>query len=239
VVAVLRRRAAACDELRTKLTYVRGFRIVDSGRNLRAGIVRDVAAGEVFINPRWTNDPWLLIGIAIRRSPWVFDPQFLRRPFYYRTASARMSSRLVLRHARMSLPFALFQVGHEVRAARYALFYRTLRALGRDAEATVREDGSYEFDQLLGWMGRRRQRQDGDRSGRPLWNDDEVVADLRSRWPPPAAVSSQEIATRYTYPLRYVEEVLAGKIAAAHPGLRIVSACGAQKLTADELAPVL
>ena len=68
-----------------KLAYVTRFCIVPDDHGLRQAKVRDVAAGVIYIHQRWTNDPYLLIGVALRRSPWLFDPRYLRRPFYYRT----------------------------------------------------------------------------------------------------------------------------------------------------------
>src|SRR5919197_386943 len=57
-----------------KLEYVNCFKVVSDSVDLRAGNVRNVARGEIYIHARWTNDPQLLYGLALRRSPWIFDP---------------------------------------------------------------------------------------------------------------------------------------------------------------------
>src|SRR5262245_30371060 len=92
------------------------------------------AKGEVFIHRNWTNDPWLLIGQGMRRAPWMFDPRYLRRPFYYRTESNRLATLFVLQHARYSPSYACYQFGHEIKAARYDFVYRCLRWIGLDIE---------------------------------------------------------------------------------------------------------
>src|SRR5207249_4390032 len=74
VLGTLRRRAACDKDMAERLEYVRAFRIIPQRCGLRSGRVRDVARGEVFIHRVWTNDPWLLVGMAIRRAPWMFDP---------------------------------------------------------------------------------------------------------------------------------------------------------------------
>jgi hypothetical protein len=116
-------RAKVCDDpdLSRQVSYVRAFRIVPDSHPLEAGDVRDVATGEVFIHRSWTNDPFLLMGLAVRRGAWVFDPRYLRRPFYYRTESNYLATLAVWHAAPVCPPMALYQFGHEIKAARYAV----------------------------------------------------------------------------------------------------------------------
>jgi hypothetical protein len=198
--------------LRERLRYVHGFRILSPADTLRGGVVRDVAAGEIFINPLWTADPWLLIGLAIRRSPWRFDPRFLPRPFYYRTVSSRLATRSVFERARYSLPYFIYQFGHEVKDARYGQFYRVLHAFGIHVEEHVLSDGAYPQDQLLRWLDRKLHGSAIAEPARPLWSDDEVIADIGKQARQGAHVSAADVACRYTYPMEYVTEVLMAKI---------------------------
>ena len=92
LIQLLKTRAASNPATALKLDYFQAFRVVPHTVRLRLGQVRDVAQGEVFIHARWVNDPWLLIGQALRRSPWLFDPRYLRRPFYYRTEANRLAT---------------------------------------------------------------------------------------------------------------------------------------------------
>lgn len=191
-----------------RLAYFSGFCAVPRDHSLRCGAVRSVAAGEVYIHPGWSNDPWLLVGQALRRAPWVFDPRYLPRPFYYRSQSNRVVTRFVLNHARYSLPYAWYQFGHECKVARYDAFFRLMRYLGWEFEMPVPEDGVYRFDPLLNRLALRRSAP----VLRPLWTDAEVIADLARQRPLPSA---EAIAARYTYPLKYVEDVLLAQVCAA------------------------
>ena len=207
VLVHLRGRAAHRPETAQKLRYISGFRIVPNGRGLRCGSVRDVALGEIFVHARWTNHPGLLVGLALRRAPWIFDPRHLARPFYYRTQANRLMTLFVFENARLCPLYAVYQFGHEIKSARYDAFYRMLAWIGIRAEEPVREDGTYTFEPLaltLKWIAPLAQ-------PRPLWTDDEVLRDL-ARDP---ALSALTVARRYTYPLLYVEEVLSDKIACA------------------------
>jgi len=118
VLQVLKHRAACDAGLSNRLAYIQAFRIIPLDYGLRSGWVRDVARAEVYIHKPWTNDPWLLVGTAIRRAPWIFDPRYLRRPFYYMTEANRLVTLLVLEHARYCPPYAVFQFGHEIRVIR-------------------------------------------------------------------------------------------------------------------------
>jgi hypothetical protein len=194
-------------EAAKKLEYIHSVRIVPTSIGLRAGIVRDVARGEIFIHARWTNDPWLLVGQMMRRGPWIFDPRFLRRPFYYRTEANRLTTLFVLQHLDYSLPYAWYQFGHEIKVARYDLFYRICRWLGLNIEETVREDGTFRFDHLMNWLGLKLSNESNQR---PLWSDEEVILDIEAS--SAEIPSAMEIAARYTYPLNYVQEVLLPEI---------------------------
>jgi hypothetical protein len=208
VLDLLKRRSAADPEVSQRLAYLRAFRIVPQQQGLRGGLVRNVARGEVFIHAVWTGDPFLLIGMVLRRAPWPFDPRYLRRPFCYMSEANRVTSLFVLRHARYSLPYAIFQFGHEIRVARLHCFYVLLRWLGADIERKVWADGTFQNDQCIDWLKRRLGRASEAMEARPLYSDEEVCAELASAIAAGALPSAQEIAERYVYPLQYVEEVL-------------------------------
>lgn len=207
ILTSLKTRAAHVPAFADKLAYVSAFVLVPRTHGLRCDDVRDVAHGLVYIHPGWTNDPHLLVGQALRRSPWLFDPRYLPRPFYYRTQSNRLATLFVLRYARCCPPYAWYQFGHEIKVARYDFFFRVLRGLGLQLEQPVGEDGRYAFEPLRRWLGGKGP------SARPLWSDDEVLAALRGCCPLPSA---EWIAERYTYPLRYVEAVLLPKLSQSH-----------------------
>lgn len=223
VLTSLKQRASPDSDVSDRLAYIRTFRIVPLHCGLRGGRVRDVASAEVFIHAPWTNDPWLLVGMALRRAPWIFDPRYLRRPFYYMSEANRLATLFVLRHVRYSLPFALFQFGHEIRVARLHFFYAMLRWMGLDIEEKVLADGTFQFDQFIYWLDRRFQHDHSMEEHRYLYSDDEVITDLLRRENASKALTKQEIAQRYTYPAKYVEEVLWDKIETArneHTGSR-------------------
>jgi len=206
-LAALKQHTSLDVELAQRLSYVSAFRIVPDDAGLRAGRVRDIAKGEIFIHRRWTNDLWLLWGQAIRRSPWIFDPRYLRRPFYYRTEANRLMTLCVLQYARYCLPYAVFQFGHELKAARYDWFYRFMRRLGVNLEETVRADGDSQFDPLIVWLDERLGRR-APPALRSLWSDDETIADIRRRQALGETLSALTVAEQYAYPLKYVEEIL-------------------------------
>jgi hypothetical protein len=207
LVEVIRNRAALNQDLSARLSYFHTFRIVSKNHSLRAGKVRDVALGEIFVYACWTNDPWLLIGLALRRSPWLFDPRFLHRPFYYRTESNPLTTLLVLQNPLFSWPFTIYQLGHEIKAARFNCFYRFFRLMGINLEETVQEDGTYRFEPLLDRL-LRMQSGSAIEESRALWSDDEVVSDVIYRQRDGECMTPIKIAHQYTYPLPYIEEVL-------------------------------
>jgi len=192
-----------------KLEYINSFEIVPNSVDLRAGNVRDVALGTVYVHAQWTNDPNLLYGLALRRSPWIYDPRFLRRPFYYRTEANRLMTAFVLENFRLCPLFAVYQFGHEVKSGRYDAFYRIARWLGHELEEYVYADGTYNFDPFAKWV-LKNDLKSKTKSPRPLWTDEEVLKDVEGR-PVPSAF---EIAERYAYPLKYVQEVLLPEILA-------------------------
>lgn len=207
VLLKLRTFAAGNERAAQKLSYVHAFRIIPETVGLRCGQVRDVARGEIFIHARWTNQPDLLFGLALRRSPWLFDPRNLQRPFYYRTQANRLMTLTVFENAALSPWYAIYQFGHEVKSARYDAFYRILSGLGIHAETLVQEDGTYAFESLAVFLKVISPK-------RPLhhiWTDEEVLLALNV----PEQISlpsALEIAVRYTYPLSYVEKILMPKI---------------------------
>ena len=207
ILGTLHAYAAADQEALTKLGYLSTLRIVPQTQGLRGGHVRNVARGEVFIHRQWTSDPWLLIGQSLRRTPWQFDPRFLRRPFYYRTESNRLSTFFVLTHARYCPTYALYQFGHEIKSARYDFFYRLFRWLNLNIEPKVQADGTFPFDQGITWV-RHILFSTPYPSQSPLWADEDVLTDVRRRIACGETLQALDIAEQYTYPLKYVEEVL-------------------------------
>jgi len=191
----------------SKLRYVSSFQIAPDSIDLRAGTVRNVARGIVYVHASWTNNPDILWGQALRRSPWIFDPRYLKRPFYYRTEANRLMTLFVFENARLCPLFAIYQFGHEIKSARFDAFFRIARWFGYELEETIRVDGTYNFDPfakaILSFYSNLTTK-----TSRPLWTDDEVIADLAGR----SICSALEIAEKYTYPLIYVQEVLLSKL---------------------------
>ncbi len=201
----LRGWAARDNMVAAQLSYVRGFRIVPSDVDLSTGLVRDIARGEILVHERWSNDPWLLVGQALRRGPWLFDPRHLRRPFYYRTDANPRATRFVLQQALYTPPFALYQLGHEIKAARFELFFRITRALGMNLEALVCANGAYRFDPLLTWLSAGLS-QAALPLYRPLWTEAEALSDLALN--SNVTMTADGLAAHYNFPLSYVNEVL-------------------------------
>src|SRR5262249_17723071 len=137
--------------------------------------------------------------------------RYLRRPFRYRSQSNRLATLFVLGHARYCPTYAVYQFGHEIKAARYDFFYRVLRWLHVDIEPFVLPDGSYPFDPGIGWLkailfgigGARQQ---------PLWHDDAVIEDILRRTAQGECPTALDVARQYSYPLTYVENVLMSKL---------------------------
>lgn len=219
---VLQAWSAAEPEAAARLRYVRGWRVVADRQALRAGRVRDVAGGDLFIHARWTNDPWLLLGLALRRGPWLFDPRCLRRPFFYRSEANPRATRFVLENFHYSPPFAVYQLGHEIKAARFELFFRAARWLGRELEAPVAADGVYRFDPALRWLRERLGAPPARPAGQLL-----SAAEMRAACNDPA-VPAAVWAARFTVPQLYVEEVLLPPQACAKTEATVsgVSQCG-------------
>jgi len=204
LVTVLRRlkanaRRLKMSETSMKLKYVNSFQIVPNFIDLRAGTVRNVAHGIVYVHASWTNNPDILCGQALRRSPWIFDPRYLTRPFYYRTEANRLMTFFVFENAKFCPLFAIYQFGHEIKSARFDVFFRIIRWLGYNLEETVRSDGSYNFDPLAKAILKMKVNE-----SRALWTDNEVVAAVARK----PVLHDLEIAEQYTYPLVYVKEVL-------------------------------
>ena len=190
-----------------KLKYVNCFQIVSDKVDLRAGMVRDVAKGIIFIHKDWTNNPDILRGQALRRSPWIFDPRYLKRPFFYRTEANRLMTLFVFENARLCPLFAIYQFGHEIKSARYDAFFRIARWLGYELEEMVLEDGTYNFDPFAKKIVSNLLKPNTNKS-RTLWSDEEVLEQLSNK----PVFTALEIAEKFTYPLIYVEEVLFSKL---------------------------
>ncbi len=212
MLRALKQRAQFDEDMADRLEYIAAFRIIPQCYGLRSGRVRDVAQAEVFIHASWTSDPWLLMGMAMRRAPWMFDPRYLRRPFYYMTEANRLATLLVLEHARYSPLYAVFQFGHEIRVARMHFFYKLLRRLNADIEEKVLADGTFQFDQMICWLERRLGRGHSEPGQRYLYTDEEVIADILCKHEAGEVIRAEDVACHYTYPLKYVEEVLLRKI---------------------------
>src|SRR5258708_23157390 len=131
ILNILRSSTATDSETSQKLAYITKLKIITTTTGLRGGHVRDVARGEIFIHRRWTADPWLLIVQALRPDPCIFDPRYLPRPFYYRSQSNRLATLFVFQHAKLCPSYTLYQFGHEIKAARYDLFYRLAQWAGQ------------------------------------------------------------------------------------------------------------
>jgi hypothetical protein len=211
ILDTLRAYAAANPDTSARLAYLSTLHITHQAYGMRGGHVRDVARGEVFIHQSWTSDPWLLIGQALRRAPWMFDPRYLQRPFYYRSQSNRLATLFVLSNLRYCPTYALYQFGHEIKAARYDFFYRALRWFKFDIEPQIQADGTFPFDQFFGYIECKLGKIQPARPN-PLWSDQDVIADVRRRTTGGEYLSTLDIAVEYTYPLKYVEEVLIGSI---------------------------
>jgi hypothetical protein len=215
ILDTLRNYAVTNPDTSAKLAYLSTLRVTHPTHGMRGGHVRDVARGEVFIHQSWTSDPWLLIGQALRRVPWMFDPRYLRRPFYYRSESNRLATLFVLRNFRYCPTYALYQFGHEIKAARYDFFYRVLRYLKFDIEPVVQADGTFPFDQFFSYIERKLGRLPSSPQNY-LWADQNVIADVKSRITYGEQLTTLDIAVQYTYPLKYVEEVLIHHIQPLH-----------------------
>ncbi len=235
VLGALKHRAQFDKDLFNRLAYIQAFRIIPQRYGLRGGKVRDVARGEIYIHRTWTNDPWLLVGMALRRAPWTFDPRYLRRPFYYMTEANRLATLCVLEHARYSPPYAVFQFGHEIRVARLHFFYRLLRWLSIDIEEKVLEDGTFQFDQFIFWLQKRFAHGPTLPKQRYLYTDDEVIAEFLCNHDGDERITVIDVATRYTYPVKYIEEVLLDKITAALDRHTAVTSDGCATQSGDHL----
>lgn len=188
-----------------RLQHLHGFRIVPDAHPLRSGLVRDVARGLVFVHRRWSNDPYLVIGQALRRTPWTFDPRILGRPFRYRTQGNHRMTSFVLRQGHWCLPYAIYQFGHEVKAAGYAILYCVARLAGYALEGAMPADGIFQFER-----------------GAPpsealLWDEQLMLSDLRQRQADGEPLDPLVIAERYCYPLVYVTEVVVPSLLSQTP----------------------
>lgn len=180
-----------------KLRYVYAFRIMPDEFILRYGNVRNIAEGEVFVHANWSSSPDLLYGLALRRSPWIFDPRYLRRPFYYRSEANPLMTRFVLENIVLCPIFCVYQFGHEIKSARYEIFYKLMRRIGLNYEQFVCADGMHSFDVLASFIF-------GDKKNcESMKPEGELLSLLYSEQKPFSAI---EIAKKYHLPLIYVQE---------------------------------
>ena len=212
----LRRSALSQVELDRRFRYFSRFKIIPDSEYLRSGNVRGIARGEVFIHASWLNDPWLCLGMRARRSTWIFDPRYAPRPFYYRSLANRLMTGFALEHADLFPPFAVYQFGHEIKSARFGIFFKLTRAFGLELERYAQKNGAYQFDPLLAHIGfllgfESRM------ENVPLYDDYAVTLEIGARDQLPSAA---RIAEEYSYPLVYVEEVLLRKIESAREKIR-------------------
>jgi hypothetical protein len=107
-----------------------------------------------------------------------------------------------LRRVLYGPPYAVFQFGHEIRVARLHLFYLVLRWLGADVEYKVNADGSFQFDQFICWLKNRFGCAQALAGQRPLYSDDEVIAEVLLSYNAGKTILAQDIASHYTYPLK-------------------------------------
>jgi hypothetical protein len=229
LLSVLKQSICANDEAALKLNYLRCFRIVPSSIPLRTGTVRDIPLGEIYIHPAWTNDPWLLIGQALRRSPWIFDPRYVERPLFYRTHTNRLSTLFVLDFALCSPPYAIYQFGHEIKVARYDAFFRVMKWLGFQLEAPLRADGTFRGDMMLRYI-ERLLRDLQDTEDEPMLTLAQTRREINASLRQGDALSPIEVARRYAYPLCYVEEVLLPELYAENAARTAsATACGASQ----------
>ncbi|MFN8413796.1 MAG: hypothetical protein U0Z26_15555 [Anaerolineales bacterium] len=184
-----------------KLRYVSSFQIVPDNFPLRSGYVRNIAHGEVFVHAKWSSCPDILRGLALRRSPWIFDPRYLRRPFYYRTEANPLMTRFVFENARFCLLFSVYQFGHEIKSARYEIFYKLMRAIGLDFEQPIRQDGTHNFDVFAKRIFY------NETKIHSLKSIEEVVEDFSKE----SLLHPLQIADKYQLPMIFVEEVLLQK----------------------------
>jgi hypothetical protein len=152
------------------------------------------------------------MAMAVRRAPWMFDPRFLRRPFHNDSESHPLVTRFLFSHARYYPPYVIYQFGHGVVNAHRELFYKTSRRLGINAEPFVLKDGSSPRDLLTTAWLRRRKRQATSVYLQPLCSDEEAIASILSRASESSQWSTIAVATEFSYPLKYVEEVLLDQI---------------------------
>jgi hypothetical protein len=191
-------------EVDQRFRYFSRFKILPAPMNLRAGSVRGIARGEIFIHAAWLNDPWLCLGMCARRSAWIFDPRRVPRPFYYRSAANRLMTEFALEYADLFPPFAVYQLGHEIKSARFGIFFKLARAFSFELESYVQKDGTYKFDPLLARIGFALGFE-SEVKDTPLYADATALFEIINK---DQAVTPAMVAEEYSYPLLYVEEVL-------------------------------
>lgn len=204
ITAYLKQIAPSSPIARRRLRHFHGFQIVPDSHQLRSGHVRDVANGLVFVHRAWSNDPHLLIGQALRRSPWIFDPRELARPFRYRTQANCLMCAFVLQHMAWCAPYAYYQFGHEIKAAGHDLWLRLVWVLSFDQEDKVDSQGVFHFNERPA-------------SVEQLWSESELFQALSERLKHGETLIAEQIAQEYTFPLLYIKEVVLPQLAHQQP----------------------
>lgn len=68
---------------------------------------------------------------------------------------------------------------------------------------------------MICWLERQFAQDHATLTQRPLYNDDEVIADILRHYNADQPITAEDVTIAYTYPLKYVEEVLLEKIKVA------------------------
>jgi hypothetical protein len=197
-----------------RFRYFSHFKIVSPSAHLRTGSVRGITHGEIFIHETWLNDPWLCLGICARRSAWIFDPRYLSRPFYYRSQANHFMTEFVLEHASLFPPFAFYQFGHEVKSARFGIFFKWMRVFGLELEEYVQKDGVYLFDPFITYIGHRLGIEERPKVI-PIQDDIVAIYETKAKIEQGEKINPIMVAEEFSYPLLYVEEVLWQKVESA------------------------
>jgi len=211
---ILQRTACYWVEADSRFRYFSNFKLASPSAHLRTGSVRGIARGEIFIHRAWLNDPWLCLGLCARRSAWIFDPRYLPRPFYYRSQTNLLMTEFVFEHASLFPPFAFYQFGHEVKSARFGIFFKWMRALGLELEEYVQKDGVYLFDPFITYIGCILGIEEKQKVI-PIQDDSVAIFETKTKIAQGQKIEPIMVAEEFSYPLLYVEEVLWQKIESA------------------------
>jgi hypothetical protein len=76
----------------------------------------------------------------------------------------------------------------------------------------VLADGSFQFDQIIFWLDERWRKHCITTRQSYLYSDEETISDILYHHSDEEAMTPMDVAIHYTYPLKYVEEVLWEKL---------------------------